>query len=1065
VTGHADAIHAAMGDVVVPAVDTTGNIPTKKASSKDFYNPWIDGMTTNKGAFEINWGPNRTQYLIARITGTASYSFPVSVRDQYERINNNELKINPIFGTVRFANARIRQLKEGTESAWANGSDTTTRYTGRLEASNNEGDNQVDDIDASYNFSYLPFPSTAADSETYYGPTPDQAVHLFDGDGPASGVVGTSSGLFSAAAWISLHSIEAPAFGFHPGNPLNDETKDFNLPAYAQGRISSGGSATSSWQTYSVDSNGAPVADTHKSETGLYADTEYRAQVIPSSSPYLFSIFGDNFRNNADTWRAAGDFAPLSAEMTEYNRTPGNYRIADSNMGNYWQTRWWTPNIDRNDYLLDSTWYYGKRQGEIDYSSAYAGRAVQAGHASAGQIGSRLRWTYTWPTLISNANLGRSAGPANKFEKGDVLQVAVPNMNSQARWFFTGDGNPQKSSPTDPPNDPQFAQVETWGRTGLSGHANFALNGYTSALDSVNINGVALNNVAASSGFTSADTTPFHVVTGSIWSPNESYGTLNIPNRTTFSAGVNYTELSFTGTRGYIDNTITGFVTDPALQLGETYMATVADDTTFNDTDAFSTPGLLNVTSKSGDLVWFTWLKQDLKKLNAWGTWEASLMEPGTPYKVTGGSTIVPGFTMTKGAMTDTQAQVSFANGNLPGVNHASNFGVVAPYNSTFASWQRSQWAGLANGVSRPSASRLVNPSFDQSTAALTANLNSLITPFFDATTAPSASRDGGIRDSAVIYGVRQHPGAAPGEAGIEAGSPVLAQWWNLQESGKTFADVGLNAATVATGVAGMSDVATADFPDALKGFYNPMVEAANASKWLTVMELKVNFVAGVTYPGATTTLYKVPAAAANIFQMGAPLTDPTCTNSGGVVDMGRPVVTPVRFLAINDYIPNETGSSRMNTKLDLVNSNPSNPVTGAGAWSLQNGTTLYSRSNVTLTWQSSVNNQVMPSGYIVELYRLNPDLAGSGTGQPVQLGSFRMGHIGGKEATQVFHMPALYTWQQTDSAVYFFRVRTMWISGIDMEKAPNKSRFPMAYADFVSSPFVTRSQAFIVLN
>ncbi len=1049
VTGHADAIHAAMGTPTAPAVDTTNNFPAISANSVDFYNPWIDGMNTDKGAFEVSWGPNRTQYLIARITGTASYSFPVSVRDQYERINNKALNINPIFGTVRFANARIRQLKEGAENAWANGADTTTRYTGMLRSSNNEGDNDVNSgSGARYTFSYLPFPSTAAVNETNFGPTPAQATHLFDGSGPASGTVATGSGVFSAASWITLYSVEGPAYGFHQGNPLNDEYGTFNLPSYAQGRISGGSSATSSWQTYSV-SGSNPVADAHKQETGLYADTEYRAQVIPSSSPYLFSIFGDTFRNNfaSPNWLGAGDFAPASFEMTQYNRTVGNNKIVDSQApildGSNWQTRWFTPNVQWWDgYINASTWYYGKRQGEIDYSSAYPGRQVLAAFGDPDSVGTRLRWTYTWPTVITNANLGRTAGPANKYELGDVLQIAVPNMNSNARWFFTGDGNPQGI----PVNDPLYPRVQTWGRTGLSGFANFAINGFTpAAVDADAINGTPANNQAISSGFLMADTTPFHVVTDSAWSSVEAKGTLNVPNRTTFSAGVNYTELSFVGTRGYINNTITGFVTDPGLQLGESFMSE-----NNGSGNQFSSLGIISLKTE-GDKVWFTWMKQDLTKKNAWGTWEASLMEPGSAYSVSGGNTKLPSFDMTRYQMNDTQAQIAFSSGTLPGVNHAANFGVVAPYNSTFSIWQRSQWAGLANGVSRPSSARLVNPTFNQNTVGQT--LDRSVPAFFSVAT-PSASRDGGIRDSAVIYGVRLHPGAAPGEAGIEPGSPVLAQWWNLQETN----DAALNSATVASGTGAMNDVNVSGFPNVLKGFYNPMVDAANAANWLTVMELKVNFLAGVRYPSssalAADTLYKVPATVANIFQMGNALTDPTCTNPGNVVDMGRPVVSPVRFLAINDYIANYTGANRMSTKLDLVNSYPTN-LSGTGAWPLNgSGLVINNRSNTTLTWQSSVNNQVLPSGYIVELYRLTG--SANTTDQPILLGSFRMGHIGEKEATQVFHMPALYTWQQASTAVYFFRVRTMWISGIDMEKAPNKSRFPMAYADFVSAPFVT---------
>jgi hypothetical protein len=1060
VSGHADAIHAAMGTPKVPTVDTTGNIPVMKAGSKEFYNPWIDGFTTNVGTFEVNWGPNRTQYLIARITGTASYSFPVSVRDQYERINNSSLGINPIFGTVRFANARIRQLMDGSESAWANGSDTwddpatttvdETRWRGALRSTGNEGDNDVHSgAGARYTFSYLPFPSTRAISETDYrhtGGSAYTAIHLFDGTGPASGT--TTSGVFSAASWITLYATEYPAYGFHQGNPLNDEYETFNLPSYAQGHYSAGGAATASWQNYSV-SGGNPAADTHRTETGLFADTEYRAQVIPSSSPYLFSIFGDKFRNNFAVWLTTTDrsFAPLSAEMTEYNRTAGNANFADSQgalTAANWQTRWWTPNLEPgSNQVLTSTWYYGKRQGELDYGSATPGRATSPSTASSvtSAASARLRWTYTWPTLISNANLGREAGGANKYELGDVLQIAVPNMATNARWFFTGDGNPQGS----PANDPRAAEVQTWGRTGLSGWAQWALNTYNpAAADSVAVNGATSNISNNNDGFIVADTTPFHVVTNSIWVPNESAGTLNVPNRTTFSSGVSYTELNWVGSRGYINRGLTGFLADPALQLQEVDFATAT-----NTADRFSYPGLLSL--KTGkDKVWFSWMKQDPDKKNAWGTWAASQMVLGATYSATGGLTTVAALEQSNTALTDTQAQVSFASGNLPGVNNPTNFGVLATYNTAFAIWQRSQWAGLANGVSRPSSTRLVNPTFDYQGSA-PAGLSNSIVNFF-AIAEPSLSRDGGIRDSAVIYGVRKHADAALGAAGLEPGSLVLAQWWNLQETD----DAMLTSATVASGTGAMTDVAAEAFPAVMTGFYNPMVETANAANYATVMEFKVNFVAGVVYPGATTSLYKVPASVSNIFPLTTtPLTDPSCTNTGTVVDMGRPVVTPIRFLAINDYAPDTTATARLLSKIDLVNSNPSDFV-GTGVVKLSSGgfNRINSRSNTTLTWQSSVNNQVLPSGYIVELYQLFGDA--TTTFQPMLLGSFRMGHIGGKEAIQVFHMPAAYTWRHEDNRAYFFRVRTVWMSGIDMEKAPNKMAFPMATADFVSAPFVT---------
>lgn len=153
------------------------------------------------------------------------------------------------------------------------------------------------------------------------------------------------------------------------------------------------------------------------------------------------------------------------------------------------------------------------------------------------------------------------------------------------------------------------------------------------------------------------------------------------------------------------------FVTDPGLPLNEAYLAN-----TGTQGDPFSTLGMIKLST--GDKVWFTWMKQDLTKKNASGSWAASLMEPGSTYVANGGNTKVPTFDMTVGAMNDTQAQIAFSSGTLPGVNNAANFGVVAPYNSTFSIWQRSQWAGLANGVSRPSSSRLVNPTLTGTSSA-----------------------------------------------------------------------------------------------------------------------------------------------------------------------------------------------------------------------------------------------------------------------------------------------------------------------------------------------------------
>lgn len=165
VTGHQDAIYADMSATpTVPAADTTGNIPTVVAGSKKFYNPWLP-PGGNAGAFAVTWGPNRLQYLIARVTASAAYSFPVEVRDQYERINNTALNINPIFGTVRFTNSRTRNVRDRAAEYGA------FPRAGAFYTSNNPGDPtraaEVD-LDYRFTFTYLPFPALNNSGKSYF---------------------------------------------------------------------------------------------------------------------------------------------------------------------------------------------------------------------------------------------------------------------------------------------------------------------------------------------------------------------------------------------------------------------------------------------------------------------------------------------------------------------------------------------------------------------------------------------------------------------------------------------------------------------------------------------------------------------------------------------------------------------------------------------------------------------------------------------------------------------------------------------------------------------------------
>jgi hypothetical protein len=548
----------------------------------------------------------------------------------------------------------------------------------------------------------------------------------------------------------------------------------------------------------------------------------------------------------------------------------------------------------------------------------------------------------------------------------------------------------------------------------------------------------------------------------------------NLPNRTSFSPGASATQLPFDGlwiSRGYMDPTIAAL---PA-NMGDAGSVMSWEGADSNGRSA----GLLS--TNAGDEIYFLWMRQDAKKATAWGTWDASKMVGGgSTYTVTGGLTTVPGFAMTAGANNSTlpasyasDAQVSMAAGNLPGQNHGANLFVntdASLFNTDIVNaqgWARSQWGLLAPTVGyQPRGTnnvRLVNPAFDSTdlvrwnnTHVSFLNLNPTLVSF-----------DGGVRDSAIVYAVRRHNdekggvNTESGLAGITPGSPLIAQYYNLFE-GKE--DLALDASTITATT--LTDMAA--FPAAFD-CYSPFV---GNSAWDHVMEFKVNYLVGMRYPDALRsnlagTIWKVPAAVSNVFALGAPVTDPSCTNPNNTINPGNPIVRSVEFLRVSDYSSN-TLPGAINSTLDLVTSNPDNSGTGAGVDPLNPGAVnltgskfLRSRSNLRLTWQASINNQVLPSGYIVEVYQVTGTAAT--TNRPTLLGTVRTGHIGGREAIQKLYLPSMHSFSGIDgtaapnNAVYFFKVRTVWHKGVNFEKQPTKQSFPSAYADYVSAPFVTR--------
>ena len=1045
--GHQDTVVASMNPLLSSGIpgdplpgDTSNNVPVLDPTSKFYYNPWI--TAGDAGAFQVNWGPNRNQYLLARVAGTMNLTLPVDVRDQYQRQAGASARINPIFGTVRITNHRQRGLRDSATEA------TTGQIAlGNYEPYNNPltltndgvghyGDNTVGGpgTHSAALFTYLPFPSTDAVDETNFGATAPTATHLMDGTGPASGVIGSGpSALYTAASWITLYSTEAPRTGFHTGNPLNDETTKFNFTSYASAL--QGSDTTSSridWKTFGYTfvngSNPTAPIEEQRFAVGSNTNHEYRAQVIPSNSPYLW---GRTSFYAATGYTAQG--MGWSGNINEATRRFGQGWFSQANPMGFWGP---------NGYI------YGLYQGEIDAQSSRPGR--QNGQSSLNTT--TLRWAYSWPTQITNVNFQdtTAVGNVNKWKRGDVMEIAVPNMGINSRFFFTGDGSQ---------NDSLASTIFGWGGTGMTSTAGI--------VDSETVFGTG---TLGATGYTIADNTPFHVPSNSIWVPNNRGGLfvtqhLNLPNRTTFSPGATATELSFTGRKGYMDTALaTNVLVDPSYKFQD--IAATGFDNSY--------PGLVSLTA--GDSAYYLWLKQDVDYSTAWGTWDASKLTSGSTYTATGGLTTVPNFAMTNGATTSTYpslfsgAQVSLANGALPGQNHASNIDVStdpALYNSNIISpvgWARSQWGLLAPTVgfqpwSVPTNNvRLVNPKFDSTDVT---TFNNTVASFRNLGGVGFVSTDGGFRDSATVYAIRKYtdehgnPNAETGLAGVMPGSPLLAQWYNLQLAG----DPTLNGSMVIA--TALDDVTSKTWPKVFT-FYSPFF---GDPAWTNVMEFKMNFLVGMTYPNAApNTLVKVPATVASLFTLGAPVTDPSCTNPGNTINPGNPIVRSIQTFQINDYKANNTTSSRVLSTMDLSNSNPTNPVTGAGSIvTAGSNSWIQALSNVTLKWQASVNNQVLPSGYYVELFRLT-SANGVDADQPILLATFRTGHIGGKDAVQVMHLPSMHSFSgltgvagPATEAVYFFKVRTLWFSGIQMEKTPLKMSTPMAYADYVSSPFVTQ--------
>jgi hypothetical protein len=293
----------------------------------------------------------------------------------------------------------------------------------------------------------------------------------------------------------------------------------------------------------------------------------------------------------------------------------------------------------------------------------------------------------------------------------------------------------------------------------------------------------------------------------------------------------------------------------------------------------------------------------------------------------------------------------------------------------------------------------------------------------------------------------RRSSGGRLGEAGLEPGSPVLAQWWNT----------------------GSGDGAVASFPGVIRSYATAWLPA----DFTEVVHLNHNFVGKVQFPGAAST--DIVAKVAHSAGLVAPKGHALLADAAGV----RPVVSPVRNLQIQDLKTNfAPGTVTPGTRLDIFTGTAGdlatgNPPAGQPSYKLLDGNStgngdhrLLADSNLQLLFQPSASDPRHPSGYIVTLYQVTSSGAGPATTQLSVLREFRMGHEGGRGAQQTLNLPSLHSIAPANSGLnlaFAVKVRTLWIEGddgaaghsLDLAKQPFAQGVPSAYADLLSGVFV----------
>ena len=1041
---------------VFQSVQRTATATAPQVLDSLYFNPWL---SNNPSKFELSWGPDREQYLVARFSGMSASNFSGYIQDEYGAysVQNPIASFNILFGDVRITDSRYRFL-----------TDTGVGYSPRGYFF---GKSNL--LNQDFLFMYLPlvnndFASDEANiwdglfnggnsPNTIAGVNPLSVQYAQSGQSLAIAANTFSAavpGSASADNWITLPHLgtvdalwtggTVPVTGARIGYPANAINGNAAFKA-KHGVTTVAGTVAGSTTYRQLSNQAAPVADgsaisimpNSSNFTGWgasdYSNNEMMASIIPHNSPYLAQIAPRTYNSGYGLAPWVQDPALDPAE---------NQSQAYSLLAGFWATTLHQP-IHVNENGLQNIWYYGLLHSEVDYSKVIPGRGVSLPSITYNAQGtfvaastSRIRFNFSWPSNVTAANLGVSSG-ANTFASADIMQLAIPNQASNGRYFFTG------NAATSPGWLGQNAAYFS-GTPGLS----------TAGTDVAAYGGGSVFSVY---GVTNLVRFPIHVLTNSIFIPyQQQNGAAGFPNAVTFTAGSNYTDLPLTGIKGIIGDDI----------QGSNNIATLDESPVLRDSAGIPSlpppamapsvhPAFID-TATAGDRLFFLWMRPDKTDAtaSAYATWGATALINGTP-NITGGLTKATGFSMSNApGLTDTNTELHFASGVLPGTNQGSNFNIKALMDGM----HYDQFYLLATQVGHPSRTRVVKGGANGIVAA--SNINSLA-----GFLAPT-NYDCIPFTSSALYAVRDHFATGDGnfgEQGIEPNAPVLATY-------EPFA-------------AGAALTATTTAPAILGAFYSPFADASMNtaepySAYQHVLQFKMNFASAVTVPTSpviyrqlATISQAAPISAAGVVSVIDPTTNnPNWTpdkagNTTQAVNFTTPIVTPVRQVKLNDYqYNNTTTSTRVGHVFDLVNGDAgSSGMLNLGLGSLTDNISVNKDSNLTLTWKQGQGDQVLPSGYIAKLYKTNSAVAG---GVPTLIATYYVGHTFGNPAStmQTLNLPSLNSLTglaqgAANPNVYYFVIRSVWgqqkdaegWTRIDMDKRPFAQGIPYAMADYVT--------------